>query len=162
MSRGVAPEISHYLRIRVKEWLAEDRDRSLGDLAKVSGISKGHISFVLSTTEGVGLRTALGLGQVFGHKTFGEVEAAATRWAQEHGYRPASAPPRSRTEQPRLRDRPEWAEVVAAAREQRSWVPEDFFDHVGQMFDNDLVMPRPLTARWVAAVALAFADEARH
>ena len=157
MSRAISEEIPGFLQAKVREWLAGDPKRTRAHLAQQAGISAAQVSYVLNSATHVGWKTAIGLGRALGYKTIGELEAAATRWYAESGREPPSTvPPASRAGYRRLRDRPEWQEVVEQARRERPYLPDEVFARVGRLGDDELEFPERLEPSFVADFAHAF------
>ncbi len=157
MSRAISEEITAFLQAKVREWLAAEASRTSAGLARQAGISAAQVSYLLNRGTHVGWKTATGLGLVFGYQSIGEVETAARRWQAETGRAPASSKQTpTRAPQRRLRDRPEWVEVVAQAQQERPYIPKEVFDRVGRLGDDEIEFADGLAPSFVGDVAHAF------
>lgn len=140
MSRAVGnPALGPFLQAKVKEWLAV-HGRTQKQLAEQAGLSTAQVSDVKNKAVGVGYLTARSIGRVLGYKDMGALEAAAEEWARSVRLKSTTEPP-SRREQPRLKDRPDWATVVENVRAAKPYLTDESLQRVGRIQDSEVDFP---------------------
>ena len=113
-------------------------------IARTIGFSPAHISNARTGQAGVGEDLAEALAKYWG-LSYEELQKEAVAWAEGGGRLPPSLTVGAR----HLRDRPEWNEAVAGAR-QVFRVPDEYFDRVGAIFDD---FPTAIDAQFVGEMA---------
>jgi transcriptional regulator with XRE-family HTH domain len=123
------------------------------ELARLTGFSRGHVSAVLSGASGVGEDFADAIARAWG-MTNEELETTAAEWAAGENLPPppATSPVR------KLRDRPEWATAVQAAKIVFGSVPDAYFEQAGSVNDD---VTQTIDALFVGQLAQILHDLSR-
>jgi transcriptional regulator with XRE-family HTH domain len=107
MGKPLDHQMGAYLQSRIRQWLADNPDRSEADFSRESGLSRTTINNVKNKGVGVGNATLAGFAKVFG-TTIAELHQDAEAWANGGQVRPALGP--------RIGELPAWAPLAERLR----------------------------------------------
>ncbi|XXX79279.1 helix-turn-helix transcriptional regulator [Sorangium sp. So ce134] len=115
-------------------------------IARATNFSKATISAIISGRGNVGEDFAHKIAEYWG-MSYAQLQREAEAWQDTPEGK--AAPERAQPWR-RLKDRPEWAAAIQAARAFYADIPPEYFDRVGKIFDD---VTRRIDAQFVGEMA---------
>lgn len=153
MSKGRGAFFGPFLKEEIEKWLKAEKGRTNRELAAAADMTEQQLGQIKKHATKGGAEAALKLWKPLGYASFDALNAAAKEWWATPGRPPPRSQRAGRGEQPRLHQRPEWAEVLRQARAERPEIrDDDAWKMAGDIYDGEQ-FPRPLNSRIVGNLA---------